>query len=223
MEVTIFELSKHLSVSPDTIERWIRQGKLPVSKKGNNYRFDINELVQWAKKNHIRIDLTEKKSMEKTNTGFRLSDAVKNGGIYSHINGDDVHSVLSCAIEAIPGIPAEHQKSLLDQLIKREAALSTGIGNGVAIPHPRQPQAYLEEPMAAVCFLSEPVDYNALDGQAVFVLFLILCPDLKIHLQLLSALSFCLKHSSFVSFLKTRPAPDALLGQIEDLQNRNSI
>ncbi|MCK5541909.1 MAG: helix-turn-helix domain-containing protein [Desulfobacterales bacterium] len=37
MELSIFELSKHLGVAQDTIERWVRQGKLPVSKKGVNY------------------------------------------------------------------------------------------------------------------------------------------------------------------------------------------
>ncbi|MFH2090881.1 MAG: PTS sugar transporter subunit IIA [Pseudomonadota bacterium] len=222
MELSVLELSKHLNVSPDTIERWIRQGKLPVSRQGSNYRFKIQELMRWAANNNIRLDLLEKKPAEKkTGADMSLSDAVRNGGVYFDIKGDDATSVFISAIETIQAIPTDQKTSLLEQLIERESALSTGIGKGFAIPHPRQPQTYLEQPMVSICFLSQPVDYNALDNKPVFVLFFILCPELKMHLQLLSAISFCLRDPSFVALLSSKPHPQILIDAIEDLQENN--
>ena len=219
MELTIFDLSKHLGVVPDTIERWVRQGKLPASKADGNYRFRTSELQKWASKHNISLNITGKKVPEKkSDPVISLSSAVENGGVIFDIPGNDVNSVLNASLEKISKVPKDFQADLLDRLMEREQALSTGIGNGIAIPHPRVPLGYLGEPLVAVCFLEHPVDYNAMDQQPVDVLFFILCPDLKFHLHLLSALSFCLRDKSFTQFLRSRPDHSALIEKIEDLQ-----
>ncbi|MFH2059512.1 MAG: PTS sugar transporter subunit IIA [Pseudomonadota bacterium] len=224
MELSVSQLSKHLNVSPDTIERWLRQGKLPVSRQGTNYRFRTQELIKWASNNNIRLDLSEKKVLLKNESSIiSLSSAVQNGGIYFDVQGNNVNTVLESAITKITGIPDEHKPELLEQLIDRENALSTGIGNGFAIPHSRQQLDYLDNPMVSVCFLSKPVDYKALDNKNVAILFFIFCPVLKMHLHLLSAISFCLKDSYFVEFINSKPAPDELIEKIEVLQKTNPI
>jgi len=223
MELTVVVLSKLLSVSPDTIERWTRQGKLPVSKKKNIFKIKTIELKKWAANNHIRLDLKDDTAQKPKKNNVTLSGAIQNGGVYFDVQGQDIMSVLSSAVEKLQAIPKERKGQLLDQLIERESALSTGIGKGFAIPHPRQPQTYLENPMVSVCFLSEPVDYKALDNQSVSVLFIILCPVLKMHLQLLSAISFCLKDTAFVEFLSTKPDAPSLLEKIDALSKSNPI
>ncbi len=224
MDVSVSELSKLLGVSPDTIERWLRQGKLPVSRKGTQYRFKIDELKKWAYNHHINLDLSDKIiPKKKSSSSVSLTDAVQNGGVHFDIQGNDVTTVLASAVDKLQGIPEVHTGRLLDQLIERETALSTGIGNGIAIPHPRQQQDYLNDPMVAVCYLSRPVDYNALDNQPVSVLFVILCPVLKMHLHLLSAISFCLKNRGFTAFLDSQPPLDMLLEKIEAVQKNNPV
>ncbi|MBU1696714.1 MAG: PTS sugar transporter subunit IIA, partial [Proteobacteria bacterium] len=146
-----------------------------------------------------------------------------NGSVYFDVQGHDVNSVLKFCVEKISRIPDEFKTDLLDRLIKREKALSTGIGNGIAIPHPREQLSYLESPVVSVCFLDHPVDYKALDNQPVSILFFILCPTLKMHLHLLSALSFCLRDDLFIGFLKSRPDPVALVEKIEIIQKTNPI
>ncbi len=162
-------------------------------------------------------------SEKETNPLILLSKAIQNGGLYFNIQGDDVKSVLSASVETINAIPQEFKSDLLERLMEREQALSTGIGNGIAIPHPRTQQAYLNEPLVAVCFLEKEVDYNALDQQPVGILFLILCPDLKLHLHLLSSLSFCLRDKAFIQFLKSRPDSNALIEKVEDVQTLNTF
>ena len=224
MELSVFDLSKHLGVAPNTIERWLRQGKLPVSKKGENYRFDTKELAKWASKHNISLKLSGKGAPQKERGSvIPLSFAVQNGGVYFDIQGDNVNSVLKSCLEKISDIPEDFKTDLLDRLIDREKALSTGIGNLIAIPHPREQLSYLTRPIVPVCFLANPVDYKALDNRPVSILFFLLCPSLKIHLHLLSVLSFCLRDSQFIGFLKSRPDPVALVKTIEVLQKANPI
>jgi PTS system nitrogen regulatory IIA component len=224
MELSISELSKHLGVEQNTIERWIRQVKLPVSQRGSAYRFRTSDLKKWASKHNISLNLEKKSTTEnQTDPLISISKAVQTGGVYFDIQGDDVTSVLSACVETITSIPQTFKSDLFERLMEREQALSTGVGNGIAIPHPRTQQAYLKEPMVAVCFLENPVDYNALDQQPVEILFFILCPDLKLHLHLLSALSFCLRDKSFTQFLKSRPDPKALIEKIEAIQTLNTL
>jgi len=83
MELSIFDLSKHLGVVPDTIERWVRQGKLPVFKKGTKYRFQSDELNNWASKHNINLKLPGKGAHEKQSEAIiTLSTAVENGGVH---------------------------------------------------------------------------------------------------------------------------------------------
>jgi len=219
MELSISDLSKCLGVIPDTIERWVRQGKLPVSGKAPDYRFRKADLEKWAALHNIRLNFSDRQSLEKQNqTDLLLSEAVRNGGVHFDIPGSDVRTVLNASIDRISNIPDDFRTDLLERLMERENALSTGIGNSIAIPHPRESLTYLKQALVSICFLSNPLEYNALDRKPVSVLFFILCPSLKVHLNLLSTLSFCLKNSQFLDFLKSEPEPDLLIQQIETLQ-----
>ncbi len=75
----------------------------------------------------------------------------------------------------------------------REASATTAVGDGVALPHVRNPIVlHVSRPMVTLCFLDTPVDFGALDGKPVHVLFSLICPTMRSHLQLLSRLSFAL-------------------------------
>ena len=219
MEILISELCKSLGVSRTTIERWIRQGKLPVSKKGRTYSFHARDLKNWAAKNHISLNLKPRPAQEPgTKAQVSLRTALETGGVYHEIDtGPDVPSVISACVKKIKAVPDNYKTDLAQQLVKREEALSTGVGGGIAIPHPRTPLKYLEKPMVAACFLKNPVDYHALDKQPVSTLFFILFPELKFHLHLLSSLSLCLRNKQFSEFLKTCPEQSELVEKIDAL------
>jgi nitrogen PTS system EIIA component len=69
------------------------------------------------------------------------------------------------------GLPADRVTSYL---LKREALGSTGIGRGVAIPHARLPD--LQKPFGLLAKLKQPIEFDAIDGQAVDVVFVLLLP-----------------------------------------------
>jgi nitrogen PTS system EIIA component len=67
------------------------------------------------------------------------------------------------------------EREVLDVLAQRERLGSTGIGNGIAIPHGKLPK--LKRLFGVFARLDRPVDFEALDGQPVDLLFLLLAPE----------------------------------------------
>jgi nitrogen PTS system EIIA component len=97
--------------------------------------------------------------------------------------------------------------AVFDSLFARERLGSTGLGQGVAIPHGRIKG--LKEALAAVIRLSEPIAFDAPDGRPVKLLVLLLVPEQasQTHLDLLSALAQMLSDKPFRDSLLS--APDA--------------
>jgi len=97
-------------------------------------------------------------------------------------------------------------------LMAREALASTAVGDGIAIPHPRNPIVLrVTQPLVTLCLLAQPVDFGALDGQRVYALFTLVSSAPRIHLHLLARLSYILRQSSFKTLISGRgPAADIL-------------
>jgi PTS system nitrogen regulatory IIA component len=144
---------------------------------------------------------------------------MERGGIFYDLAASDVDSALEAAVSGISDLPPARQEALLEGLREREAMASTGIGKGVAIPHPRTPlEGVIDPARIFTFFLSEPVDFSAVDDRPVFVMFLMLSPSIETHLHLLSRLSFCVRDERFVAFLRNRPDSDALLSSIAEFE-----
>jgi PTS system nitrogen regulatory IIA component len=89
-------------------------------------------------------------------------------------------------LRALAAKAASSLKLRVDQvaslLLKREDLGSTGIGRGVAIPHARLPK--LHRPFGLLAKLNQPIEFDAIDGQAVDVVFLLLLPAAAENAQL---------------------------------------
>lgn len=135
------------------------------------------------------------------------------------MEGLEVHSVLESAVGKMSFLDNETKRELYERLLEREQLNSTGIGNGVAIPHPRSPLSHrFSKPSITTCFLEQPVDFGAVDDRNVFVLFILLSPHVKIHLHLLSRIAFFLRDDRFIAFLESHPGEEALLERIEEFE-----
>ncbi|MGI9310390.1 MAG: PTS sugar transporter subunit IIA [bacterium] len=107
--------------------------------------------------------------------------------------------------------------SVLRALIQREKLGSTGIGDGIALPHARI--AGLAEPMIAVARLKRAIPYDAQDGAPVWLAVCLLAPaqngadDNAIHLQLLAALAKRFGAPGFLERLRNAPSAADLAAQ----------
>ena len=102
-------------------------------------------------------------------------------------------------------------KAYKEQVFFRETEGTTGIGDGIAIPHGKCDA--VKSPGLAAMVIPGGVEYEALDGEPVDLLFLIAAPNTKdnIHLDVLAKLSRLLMHDDFVKALKSASSPDEFL------------
>lgn len=223
MQLRLNELARRLNMTPETIERWIRQGRIPVRKKGNQCLFNDKALKKWTDENNLSF-VTPETASTKTQKpeSLDLLSAMKRGGILYDIAGDSVEDVLRTTVDQIDCLQAADQKeALYKSLVAREKLMSTGIGNGVAIPHPRKPLPYDAVPaFITTCFFKHQIDFHAVDKKPVYVMFIITCPTSKSHLYLLSRLSFCLRNDEFIKLLSNIPEPTTFFKKVEEFQDR---
>ena len=100
----------------------------------------------------------------------------------------------------------------------REEESTTGIGEGIAIPHCKS--AAVTKPGLAAMVLKDGVDFDALDGEKVHLIFLIAAPDTEdnVHLDVLSKLSVLLMDESFTNGLKQAGSVDEFLKVIDQAE-----
>lgn len=222
MKLTINEVAQCLRLPVNTVKRWIRQGRIPIQKTRNGYIVNESALKKWAAMYRLPFSMPEKvKSRGYEERPENLLAAMKRGGLLYDIKGDDVETALKSAVENMPVLSKTSKKELYRLLLERERLTSTGIGKGVAIPHPRDPLSdALKSPVISTCFLEKPVDFDAVDDRPVFVMFILLSQSIKIHLHLLSRFSFCVRDNSFVEFLKTSPDEASFFAKITDFEKQ---
>jgi PTS system nitrogen regulatory IIA component len=213
MHLSVKRVALALSVSEKTIYRWIDQNAIPVHQINDQYRFNTTELLEWAsaRKMHLAPEL-----LAGTGNGDSprpsLKAALELGGVHYRVAGADKASALRAVVRLLP-LPAETDREAFFQLLlAREMAGSTAIGDGIAIPHVRNPIVLsAEHPAATLCFLAQPVDFGSLDGQPVSVLFTLVSPTVRAHLHLLSLLSFTLRNPSFKAAVLRQAAREEIL------------
>ncbi len=105
----------------------------------------------------------------------------------------------------------QDQKEYYNAILEREKIVSTGIGMGVAIPHAKL--TTVEDFFIAIGVLSQGVQWNALDGGPVRLIFMIGGPDDKqtAYLQILSSLTMAIKDEERRKKILTLNSPEAII------------
>ncbi len=119
-----------------------------------------------------------------------ICDLIKKGGVYYNVQGTTVSEVYKEICSQL-SLPENISTDLLySELIKREEMMSTAVGNGIAIPHPRP--LLLSKPESQriiLCFPKQPLNMNAPDERLVSALFILLTSSRQDHLAILAKLA----------------------------------
>lgn len=107
-------------------------------------------------------------------------------------------------------------------ILNREELGSTGIGQGVAVPHTRHPK--VNRLLGTVALSRKGVDFAALDGEPVDIFFLLVSPPNQPgdHLRALENISRHLKDEKFVSFLRQAKTREAVVELLEEADQGTS-
>jgi PTS system nitrogen regulatory IIA component len=224
MHLTLGQAATHLRVDETTLRRWIKSRGLPVHHVGDRVYLNAVELWEWATANGIAV------SRKLLDQERRHPDAVPSlgtllaeGGIHHDVPGADKGAVLREIVARLKLPEDADREFLLTVLEAREAMGSTGIGDGIAIPHVRNPiLVHAEGPAVMLCLLRHPVDFEAVDGVPVHALFTVISPSVPTHLKILAKLGLVLRDAELRRLLRDRAAPDAIIALMERLEQRIS-
>jgi PTS system nitrogen regulatory IIA component len=203
------EVARLLKKDESTIVKWIKKEKLPAVLVRGNYRINRVDLLEWATEHGITVPSELFAAAEADVTLPTLSVALEAGGVHCGVPGEEKLSVLRNVVNLLKLPPQMDPEFLLQVLLAREALGTTAVGDGIAIPHVRNPILLQDKPAPAItlCFLENPVDFGALDDKPVRILFMLTSPTVRVHLHLLSRLAYALHDPQFRATLNAACDP----------------
>ena len=152
-----------------------------------------------------------------------LSSLLTTGGIHYTVAGATKSAVLRQVVSLLPLPPDVDREFLVTVLEAREAMGSTGIGDGIAIPHVRNPiLLHVPDPFVTLCLLDHPVEFDAVDGKPVHALFSVISPTVPAHLRILAQLAVVLRDGELRRLLWSRAASETILSRVRTLEGRPS-
>jgi len=218
MQLTARDAARLLRVSEATLYRWLKTGELAASRVNDQYRLNKIDLLEFAAARNMDISPDLLAELEHPQLPS-LADAIRAGGVHRGISGTDKSSILRAVVERLPLPPTSDRELLHRVLLAREALGSTGFGNGIAIPHPRNPIVLrIPRPAVAVCYLDRPVDFEALDGNAVHTLVTVVSPSTRVHLHLLALVAASLRDPAVLKKFEARAGAEELVPEIERVE-----
>lgn len=205
------KVAELLDTDEQSVVRWVRKEKLPATLVQGNYQINRVDLLEWATDHGIKVPPELFAAAEADLQFPSFSQALESGGVHCGVPGEDKLAVLRHVVGLLKLPPQMDPEFLLQVLLAREALGTTAIGNGIAIPHVRNPILLQSKPNPAItlCYLQHPIDFDAPDGEPVRILFLITSPTVKLHLHLLSKLSYALHDEGFRATLNLACDPAA--------------
>jgi nitrogen PTS system EIIA component len=222
MQLTVRDASQLLKISEKELYRLIKRNEIPCFHLNRTCFFNKAELLEWAISRSVDIspEFFNSSDIAMEHLPF-LADALENGGIHRITDGATKEVVLQKIVALIPGIGSSESMLLFKALLARETLGSTAIGNGIAIPHVRNPIILnLKGPSVLLCFLDNPIDFGALDKEKVSIIFTIISPTARIHLHFLARLSFLLQQDGLRKMINPDTDPDVLLCTIREIENK---
>jgi PTS system nitrogen regulatory IIA component len=213
MQLTVRDVAKLLNANENMVQRWVSENHLPATEVNGQYRFNCAEVLEWATDRKLPIEPSAfPYSNGHSGSQPCLTEALRLGGVVYEVPGNDKSSVLGHVIAAMP-LPDDLERDVLLQVfLNREALGSTGIGDGIALPHPRHPNvSQVTAPFVTLAFLQQPIVYSPRDAQPVHTLFALVSPTVHGHLGLLAVLAAALRDPNFRRVVAERRPREEIL------------
>lgn len=221
MQLSVKDVSKLLNVDNKTIYGWIKQEDIPVYRINDAYRFNRADILEWATARQIAHGVA---IPQDTTCLPGLAEALATGGIAYDIEGGDKAVALRNVVASMK-LPANVDRAFLyEVLLARENLGSTGTGDGIAIPHVRNPIVlHVDQPTITLCFLKQPIEFGSVDGKPVDTLFTMVSPTVRAHLRLLARMGYVLRDPEFKAALANHLPQNELMEALRQSEAKIAI
>jgi nitrogen PTS system EIIA component len=203
LDFTIKDIS-HLLILPEKeVQKLIKKKEIPFQILHDKVLFNRHQIIEWALGRNLPINVSDhvKLSEYRIETISTLLDAAS-----LHYKCGLTESSYIEQIISMVELDKSIDRDIIIELLKsREAMMSTAIGNGISLPHPRVPiMIGKNRPLLHFFFPEKPLELQAIDGKPVHTIILIISQTIKQHLSLIAHLSFLLSKETFRSALEKR-------------------
>ena len=139
-----------------------------------------------------------------------LTDLVAPNAVIPALKANNKKKAIQELAARAAKLSGQSERAILEVLMQREKLGSTGVGNGVAIPHGKLPK--LDRLFGMFARLEKPIDFESLDGQPVDLIFLLLAPEAAgaDHLKALARVARLLRDPEVARKLRESRDADAL-------------
>ena len=147
---------------------------------------------------------------------MNLLDILSTESTIVDLKGESKEDIIAELVNSLPvGDAITDREQVLQAVLDREKIMSTGIGDGIAIPHGKS--AAVTELVAAMGTQRRGVDFDALDGEPAFVFFLLVSPANVSgpHIKALARISRLLKNDEFKKKLIEADSAEEIIATIE--------
>ena len=220
MLLTLREAAALLKATERQVYRWVDEGEIPFRRVRDQVRFHRTDLLEWATSRRLPISLEAFDSgLDPEDRAPSLAQAIRAGGVHHDVPGVDRESALRAVVERAPMPASVDREFVIEVLVARERTSSTAIGDGIAIPHVRQPVvAPGAPPTVVVSYLRTAIPFGAPDAKPVGTIFLFVSPTVRTHLQMLAHVARALQDPGFRAALDRRAPTDELAAEAARLE-----
>lgn len=201
--MTIKEVSKYLKMNERTVYKLIQAGQIPAAKLGKQWRLDKEKLNDWIGFKMSEMPAEDLEHLEKDHKEavIKISPLLKKENIVFNLYAKSKTQAIQKLVDVIAKnnkLTAAQRDKLLGAVMEREKLCSTAIGEGVAIPHPRNVViTEIKRPLLALGVIKHGMDFESIDGKPTQLIFLLSAPRSDIHLKIMARLSRLLKDKVF--------------------------
>jgi PTS system nitrogen regulatory IIA component len=217
MDFTIKDVSLLLDKPEKEIQSLIKEHIIPFQEIQDKIVFNKQQIVEWALIRNIPINISNHSNMVEYQV--KELSTILNDNSFFYDCAFSESSYFEQMLNLVQ-LDANVDKNIIIQLLKnREGLMSTAIGNGISLPHPRIPLMVGRSPLINFFFTQRPLDLKSIDGKPVHTIILLISQTIKQHLSLLARLSFLLSQETFRSALENRIDSKNILETVSHIES----
>lgn len=222
MDLNTKDISHLLMLPEKEVQHLIKKKEIPFQFLQDKVVFNKQQIIEWALGRNFPINISGQKKLSEYHieTVSTLLDKES-----FHYKCELSESSYIEQIVSQINFEKNVDREIIIQLLKsRESMMSTAIGNGISLPHPRVPlMVGKDKPLINFFFANKPLDLKSIDGKPVHTLILLISQTIKQHLSLIAHLSFLLSQETFRFALENRLECKEILDiikKIEETRNK---
>jgi PTS system nitrogen regulatory IIA component len=203
LDLTIKDISTLLLKSEKEIGKLVKNKEIPFFEINDKVLFNKQQIIEWALGKSIPLNISSHKKMSEYQVKS-LGNLLNQDSFFYDCDFSPSDYIASM-VRMIDLEENADREVIIQLLMKREELMSTAIGNGISLPHPRIPlMVGKSKPLINIFFPENSLNIKSLDGKPVHTLILLISQSIRQHLSLLAHISYLLQKETFRFALENR-------------------